>query len=45
VRGSGLRPDNPSALPNDYLAGLAIVLSAVWAIVAVVVIRSWRRRP
>lgn len=45
VRGYGLRPDNPSALPNDYLAGLAIVLSAVWAVVAVVAIRSWRRRP
>ena len=41
VRGYGLRSDNPSALPNDYLGGLAMVLIAVWSVVAAV---AWRAR-
>jgi hypothetical protein len=44
VRGYGLRADNPSALPNNYLAGLAFVLAVVWSAVAVIAVRSWRRR-
>jgi hypothetical protein len=44
VRGFGLRADNPSALPNNYLAGLAIVLVVAWSAVAVVALRSSRRR-
>jgi len=44
VRGYGLRADNPSALPNNYLAGLALVLAVVWSAVAVIAVRSWRRR-
>ncbi|MGH2776177.1 MAG: hypothetical protein ACRDJT_12205 [Actinomycetota bacterium] len=45
VRGYGLRSDNPSALPNDYPAGLTMVLIAVWSVVAVVAGRAWKRRP
>jgi len=44
VRGYGLRADNPSALPNNYLAGLALVLAVVWSAVAIIAMRSWRRR-
>ena len=44
VRGYGLRADNPSALPNNYLAGLALVLAVVWSAVAVIALRSWRHR-
>jgi len=44
VRGYGLRADNASALPNNYLAGLALVLVVVWSAVALFVLRSWRRR-
>ncbi|CAN5626856.1 hypothetical protein BH20ACT23_BH20ACT23_01210 [soil metagenome] len=45
VRGYGLRSDNPSALPNDYLTGLAMALAAVWSVVAAIAWRAWRRRP
>jgi len=45
VRGYGLRSDNPSALPNDYLGGLAMVLIAVWSVVGAVAWRVWKRRP
>ncbi len=44
VRGYGLRSDNPSALPNNYLAGMALVLAVVWSAVAFIAVRSWRRR-
>jgi len=44
VEGYGLRADNPSALPNNYLAGLALVLAVVWLAVAIIATRSWRRR-
>jgi hypothetical protein len=44
MRGYGLRADNPSALPNNYLAGLAFVLAVVWLAVAVIAMRRWRRR-
>jgi hypothetical protein len=44
VRGYGLRADNPSALPNNYLAGLAMVLVVVWSAVAVVAVRTWKRQ-
>lgn len=45
VRGYGLRSDNPSALPNDYLAGVVMVLIAVWTVVAAIAWRTRRRRP
>jgi len=45
LRGHGLRSDNPSALPNDYLTGLVMVLFAVWSVVAAVALRAWKRRP
>lgn len=35
VRGYGRLPDDPSVLPGNYAGGLAIVLVAVWAAVAV----------
>ena len=44
VRGYGLRSDNASALPNKYLAGLAMVLVVVWSAVAFFAVRGWRRR-
>jgi hypothetical protein len=44
VRGYGLRADNASALPNNYLAGLAMVLVVVWSAVAVIAVWSWQRR-
>jgi hypothetical protein len=43
LRGYGLRPDNPSALPLDYAAGLATVLVAVWLVCGGLALRSWRR--
>jgi hypothetical protein len=43
LRGYGLRDDNPSALPNNYLAGLVLVLVVVWSAVVVVVARSRKR--
>ena len=44
VRGYGLKADNPSALPNNYLAGLVMVLVVVWLVVVVVTVRNWKRR-
>ena len=43
VRGYGLRPDNPSALPLDYATGVAIVLAAVWLACGTLMVRCWRR--
>jgi hypothetical protein len=43
VLGYGRPPDNPSALPRDYGAGLAVVLAAVWlAAAAVAALRRTR---
>lgn len=42
LRGYGLRPDNPSALPNNYGAGLAAVIAAIWLVCAALVL--WRHR-
>ena len=44
LRGYGLRSDDPSALPNDYPAGLAMVLVAVWSVVIAFALRAPRRR-
>jgi hypothetical protein len=43
LRGYGLSPDNPSALPLDYAAGLATVLAAVWLVSGGLAWRCWRR--
>ncbi|HEY3240152.1 MAG TPA: hypothetical protein VGL92_11345 [Acidimicrobiia bacterium] len=43
LRGYGLRPDNPSALPLDYAAGLTTVLAAVWVVCGALAWRCWRR--
>lgn len=43
VLGHGRRPDDPSALPRDYLRGYAICLAAIWLATAVVlVVRALR---
>jgi hypothetical protein len=44
VRGYGLREDNPSALPNNYVAGLMLVLTVVWSGVAILAARSRKYR-
>ncbi|MDQ3384929.1 MAG: hypothetical protein M3503_02785 [Actinomycetota bacterium] len=38
VRGYGIKPDNPTILPQDYGRGLLIVLGVVWAVTAAVTI-------
>lgn len=44
VLGYGRRPDDPSALPRDYLRGYAICLSAVWLVTAIAIaVRALRR--
>lgn len=43
LRGYGLRADNPSALPQNYAAGLAWVLGAVWVVCGVAALWCWRR--
>lgn len=43
LRGYGLRPDNPSALPLDYAAGLVTVLAAVWMVCGALALRCWHR--
>jgi hypothetical protein len=47
VLGYGRSADNPSALPRDYPAGLALVLGAVWVVAAAALLatrlRSRRR--
>ena len=44
VLGFGRRPDDPSALPRDYAAGLAAVLFLVWTAALVTVLRPALRR-
>jgi hypothetical protein len=34
LRGYGQRPDNPSALPNDYGMGVLVTLGVIWLAVA-----------
>lgn len=42
VGGFGRRSDNPSALPNDYAAGLLWVLAVIWAVAGAWIL--WRLR-
>lgn len=44
VAGWGRQPDNPSLLPRNYAAGLALVLAGVWAVGAAALVRRARRR-
>jgi hypothetical protein len=44
VLGLGRRPDDPSALPRDYGAGLAAVLILVWTAALVTALRPALRR-
>jgi hypothetical protein len=44
LRGYGLQPDNPSLMPNDYAAGLALVVGVVWAVTVVLLVRAARPR-
>lgn len=41
VRGYGRRADNPSALPNDYGAGLLALVAVVWLVTGLFL---WRAR-
>jgi hypothetical protein len=43
VRGYGHAAHNPTSLPHNYTANLAIVLTVVWVIAAVACIVRWRR--
>jgi hypothetical protein len=43
LRDYGNRPDNPSALPNDYAAGLLTVLGLIWLVCAALAVVAWRR--
>jgi hypothetical protein len=40
LNGGGRLPDNPSILPLDYSRNLVIVLSVVWAVTAVLILRA-----
>lgn len=42
VRGYGRVATNPSILPRNYGAGLALILGAIWATTAVVVAIRWK---
>ena len=44
VRGYGRRPDNPSALPNNYASGLLRALAIVVLVSVALAIGSWWRR-
>jgi hypothetical protein len=43
VRGYAHALHNPSSLPHDYTANLAIVLGAVWVVAGVLAARAWRQ--
>jgi hypothetical protein len=45
VVGAGRIPDNPSAFPQSYGRGLAVVLAVVWAVAAGWTVLNLRRRP
>lgn len=45
LRGYGLQEDNPSLMPNDYAAGLSLVVLAIWAVTAVLLLRARARVP
>ena len=45
IAGWGKLADNPSLLPGNYGAGLAIILAMTWVFTGVVIVRSRRRRP
>ena len=41
--GWGAQPDNPSFLPRNYAAGLALVLAVVWGLAAAMLLRRRSR--
>ena len=45
VRAYGLATNNPTSLPHNYAANLAIVLGVVWAVAAVAIVVRLRHRP
>ncbi|MEO8322523.1 MAG: hypothetical protein ABI571_00085 [Actinomycetota bacterium] len=46
LRGYGRRDDNPSVLPNDYLASVLWVVGSIWIALAVwALLRAHTRRP
>ena len=44
VRGYGIKPDNPTVLPQDYGRGLLLVLGAVWLVTAAITLGRLRLR-
>jgi hypothetical protein len=44
VRGYGRDPANPSLLPRDYAAGLALAVAAAWVVAAAVLAARWAAR-
>lgn len=45
IGGYGERPDDPSALPQNYAAGAAATLGLVWLVTLILVWRRLRGRP
>ena len=45
LRGYGNRPDNPSALPNNYATGLFTVLGLIWLVCGALAVVAWLRPP
>jgi len=43
-RGYGRRSDNPSVLPNDYVAGVLMVLGLIWITAALFIVIAWKKR-
>ena len=44
VRGYAHVLHNPSSLPHNYTANLAVALAGVWSVAAVLAVLSWRRQ-
>lgn len=44
VRGYGIKPDNPTVLPQDYGRGLLLVLGVVWLVTAAITLGRMRLR-
>ena len=43
LRGYGRRPDDPSALPNNYAAGIVMVVGVIWIAAATLALRAFLR--
>lgn len=45
VRGYGLAANNPTSLPHNYAANLAVVVGVVWTVAAIAIVIRRRQRP